>query len=223
MKLPFTRDAASLLQKEIAAEAAATAKLADMRGTRASALLDDDIAVIERHDADIAALERQISIHQDRILALDARLHAEEAAERERRHLADIAAIERTLEPRRVAAAELEGAMLAVASAVRKFRDANSAIVAAWPAAVEKPSYHISLRRLGECIRNAYSHPSLVFPGARGPMPATDFVRRTCDSDERISGFADREAQDHIELLQELRNRGAAPIAVTDDPEEQAA
>ena len=94
MKLPFTRDAASLLQNEIAAEAAATAKLADMRGARAQALLDDDITVIEKHDADIAALERQISIHQDRILALDAKLHAEEAAERERRYLADVAAVE---------------------------------------------------------------------------------------------------------------------------------
>ena len=215
--LPFTRDAASLLQKEIAAEAAATAKLADMRGTRAQALLEDDITVIERHDTDIAALERQISIHQDHILALDARLHAEEAAAREKAYAADVGAVERLLPLREQAAVEAEAAMRALASAARKFRDVNNSIVAQWPASVQRPSYHVSLRRLGECLRNAYGHPSLVFRSTLAPMAAADFVRRACDADDRITGFADGEAKGHEELLIELRQRNAAPATEIDE------
>ena len=55
------------------------------------------------------------------------------------------------------------------------------------------------------------------------PLPSADLVKRVCDADERISGFADGEAKGHEELLIELRQRGQRPAAVTDDEEDVAA
>src|SRR4029077_17135797 len=92
-------------------------------------------------------------------------------------------------------------AMKALASAARKFRDVNNSIVAQWPVSVPRPSYHISLRRLGECIRNGFGHPSLIFRQTLQPLPSADLVRRVCDADDRIPGFADGEVRGHAGLL----------------------
>jgi hypothetical protein len=86
-----------------------------------------------------------------------------------------------------------------------------------------KPSYQLSLRPLGERLRNVFGHPSLVFRSTLAPMAAADFVKRTIDAEDRAAGFAAGEAKGHEELLIELRNRGAAPAVVAADDQEEAA
>jgi multidrug efflux pump subunit AcrA (membrane-fusion protein) len=224
MKLPnpFTRDTASMLQKAIAERDAAEAKLAELHKQRAAVLLDAELTEVEAIDKQIEAAHHAAGILADRILALDARLHAEEAAERERRYAADIATIERLLPLRNDAAGEVEKAMLAVAAAVRKYSELTESITTAkWPPGVARPTYHLSLRPLGERLRNAFGHPSLIFRQTLQPLPSGDLVKRVCDADSRIAGFADGEAKGHEELLIELRNRGVAPVAEID--EERAA
>jgi hypothetical protein len=61
----------------------------------------------------------------------------------------------------------------------------------------------------------------LIFRQTLRPLPSADLVKRVCDADDRITGFADGEARGHAELLIELRQRPQA--AVIDDGEEQAA
>jgi hypothetical protein len=85
-----------------------------------------------------------------------------------------------------------------------------------------KPSYQLSLRPLGERLRNVFGHPSLIFRQTLQPLPSADLVKRACDADDRITGFADGEAKGHAELLIELRQRGVQPAAVIDDTGEAA-
>jgi hypothetical protein len=225
MKLPFTtRDTASLLQKEIAAEAEAAAKLVDMRAARAQALLEtDNLAVIEKLDADIVVVQRQISIHQDRILALDARGNDEAAEAHAKEYAAGVALIERLTPMREQAAGEVEGAIVALASAVRKFVEVSGSIVNQWPATLgTKPGYHLGSRAIGELIRNCFANSVLVYSTTKAPPPASDYVRRACDSNERAAGFADATRSDHVELLAGLRQNGVPAAPVTDHEEEAA-
>jgi hypothetical protein len=223
MKLPnpFTRgDTASLLQKEIAAEAAATAKLVDMRAARARDLLEaDDLAVIEKHDTGIAALERQISIHQDRILALDARLAKEVEQQRLRDYEAAVASIERLLPLRADAAAEVQSAILALSSAVQKFVQVSGSIVNQWPAdrLGTKPSWQLGTRAIGELMRNCWANAVMVYSTTKQSPPAGDYVRRACDAHERAAGFADATRSDHAELIAGLRAHGAPAVEIDEE------
>ena len=63
---------------------------------------------------------------------------------------------------------------------------------------------------------------SLVHGTTRSAPAALEFVRRAITSDERASGFAETERTNRVELLAELRARGA-PVPVVDDDEEVAA
>jgi hypothetical protein len=225
MKLPnpFQKDTAASLQRAISERDAAEAKLAGLHTQRAAVLLDAELTEVEAIDRQIEAAHRTVSILADRILSLDARLSDEQRAAEEKAYASDIDKIERLLPMRAQAAVELEQSLKAVAAACRKYSEITASITNQWPASVAKPSYHLSLRPTGELIRNAYGHPSLVFRSTLAPMAAADFVRRACDADDRISGFADGEAKGHAELLIELRQRNAAPAAVIDDREEVAA
>jgi hypothetical protein len=223
MKLPFiTRDTAASLQRAIAERDSAEAKLAELRKQRAAVLLDAELTEVEAIDKQIEAAHHAAGILADRILALDAKLHAEEAAERERRYAADVAAIERLLPLRSEAAGEVEKAMLAVAAAVRKYSELTDSITnQKWPPGVARPTYHLSLRPLGERLRNSFGHPALIFRQTLQPLPSGDLVKRVCDADDRIAGFAAGEAKGHEELMIELRQR--PPAAKIDDDQEEAA
>jgi hypothetical protein len=137
MKLPFQKDTATSLQRAIAERDGAEQRLAELHTKRAAVLLDADLTEVEAIDKQIEAAHRTASVLADRILALDARLHAEEAAAREKAYAADVAAIERLLPLREQAAVEAESAMKALALAARKFRDVNNSIVAQWPAVLQ--------------------------------------------------------------------------------------
>jgi hypothetical protein len=99
MKLPnpFTRDTASSLQRAIAERDSAEQRLAELHTKRAAVLLDAELTEVEAIDKQIEAAHRTVSVLADKILALGARLHAEEAATREKAYAADVAAIERLL------------------------------------------------------------------------------------------------------------------------------
>jgi hypothetical protein len=224
MKLPFTRgDTVSLLQKEIDASAAAAAKLVDLQNARANVLIEtDDIAVIEKHDAAIAALERQISIHTDRVAALQARALAERAAAHTRNYEASVDSIARLLPLRADAAAEVQAAILALAASVKKYVEVSGSIVSKWPTNISQPAYQLGVARLAECLRSAFSHPALIFASTRQPLAAADLVQRACDAGEReqVAGFAAGEAEGHAELLADLRGCGGVPDRAEVAPEE---
>jgi hypothetical protein len=215
MKLPFTgRNTASSLQRAIAEHDTAVAKLAELHTKRAAALLDSD-----ELDADkqIEAEHRTISIQADRIIALDTRVNDEAAEARARAYETAVDSIARLLPLREAAAAEVQSAILALASAVRKYVEISGSIVAKWPTNVSRPSYHLGTRRLGETLRNAFSHPALIFASTRQPLSATDLIQRACDAAERAEGFSAGEAQGHVELLTELRQRGVPAAPVLDE------
>jgi hypothetical protein len=223
MKLPFQKNTATSLEKAIAERDAAEAKLAELHVKRAAVLLEAELTEVEAIDKQIEATHHTAIVVADRILALDARLHAEEEEARKKEYAASIAIVERLLPLRNEAAGEVEKAMLAVAAAVRKYSELTESITTAkWPPGVARPTYHLSLRPLGERLRNAFGHPALIFRQTLQPLPSGDLVKRVCDSDSRIAGFADSEARGHAELLIELRQRNAAPAAEMDDTEEAA-
>jgi hypothetical protein len=76
---------------------------------------------------------------------------------------------------------------------------------------------------LGERLKSSFAMSSIVYSTNHAPVQAADFIRRACSADERAAGFAAAEAKDHVEMIEELRQRGVAPIAVTDDDEAEAA
>jgi hypothetical protein len=216
MKLnPFTRgDTPSLLQKEIDASAAAVAKLVDLQNARANVLIEtDDITVIEKHDSAIAALQRQIDIHTDRVAALQARALAERAAAHTRNYEASVDSIARLLPLRADAAAEVQASIIALASSVKKYVEISGSIVNQWPTNISRPAYQLGVARLAECLRSAFSHPALIFASTRQPLAAADLVQRACSAEEReqVAGFAAGEAAGHEALLGDLRGRGGVP------------
>jgi hypothetical protein len=219
MKLPFTgRNTASSLQRAIAEHDTAVAKLAELHTKRAAALLDsDELDAVQAIDKQIEAEHRTISIQADRIIVLDTRVNDEAAEARARAYETAVDSIARLLPLREAAAAEVQSAILALASAVRKYVEISGSIVAKWPTNVSRPSYHLGTRRLGETLRNAFSHPALIFASTRQPLSATDLIQRACDAAERAEGFSAGEAQGHVELLTELRQRGVPAAPVLDE------
>jgi hypothetical protein len=220
MKLPFTgRNTASSLQRAIAEHDTAVAKLAELHTKRAAALLDsDELDAVQAIDKQIEAEHRTISIQADRIIALDTRVNDEAAEARAKEYAAGVALIERLTPMREQAAGEVEGAIAALASAVRKFVEISGSIVNQWPATLgSKPSYHLGSRAIGELIRNAFSNSALIYSTTKQPPPAGDFVKRAVTADERAAGFADAMRADHVELIAGLRQHGVPAAPVIDE------
>jgi hypothetical protein len=220
MKLPFAgRSTASSLQKALAERDAAEAKLAELHSQRAAVLLDsDELDAVQAIDKQIETARHAAGILADRILALDARLAKEAEQQRRLKYAEAIAVVERLLPLREQAAGEVEAAMLNLASSCQKFAEITNSIVAQYPAGLgSRPDYHLSLRPLGERLRNCFAMGALIYATTKAPPAAQDFVRRACDAADRADGFATATGKDHIELVDELRSRGVPPAPALED------
>jgi hypothetical protein len=223
--LPSLRgDTPARIETARQALAASAARIAQLEQDRTAAIADaDDLSQISTIDLQLADEHRTAQAARDRLAALEARLISESAMAREKAYAADVAAIDVMMLPLEKAAAEVEAAVKAVAVAARRYSDVAASIAAKWPAGVPKASPHyLSLSRLGGILRASFSMMSLVHGTTRSPPAALEFVRRAITADERAEGFATTERTNRVELLAELRQRGA-PVPVVDDDEEVAA
>src|SRR4029077_15101862 len=173
-------------------------------------------------DIEIAEAQRNVQVSRDRLAILESQLAAESAATRTKAYAEDVATIDVMMLPLEKSAAEVEAAVKAVAIAARRYSDVAASIAQKWPAGVPKASPHyLSLSRLGGILRASFSMMSLVHGTTRSAPTGLEFVRRAITADERAEGFADTERTNRVELLAELRQRGA-PVPVVDDDEEVA-
>ena len=223
--LPSLRgDTASRIETAHQALAASAVRIAQLERDRAVAITDsDDMESVRKFDIELAEAQRTAQVSRDRLANLEARLISESTMAREKAYAADVDTIEGMFPPLEKAAAEVEAAVKAVAVAARRYSDVAASIAAKWPAGVPKASPHyLSLSRLGGILRASFSMMSLVHGTTRSPPAALEFVRRAITADERAEGFATTERTNRVELLAELRQRGA-PVPVVDDDEEVAA
>jgi hypothetical protein len=223
--LPSLRgDTPARIETARQALAASAVRIAQLERDRAAAITEsDDMESVRKFDIELAEAQRTAQVSRDRLAALEARLISESAMAREKAYAADVAAIDVMMLPLEKAAQDVEAAVKAVAIAARRYSDVAATIAQKWPGGVPKASPHyLSLSRLGGILRGSFSMMSLVHGTTRSPPAALEFVRRAITSDERASGFAETERTNRVELLAELRQRGA-PVPVVDDDEEVAA
>lgn len=123
MRLPFKRDTAAALRKEQAASAAAAAKLTELRAERERVLHaeTDDLTAVIAIDAAIAAPQRIVAVHSERLAAIERELAREREAERQQRKIAAVAVIERNFATRIVAAGELHKALVNLTDRYNKY------------------------------------------------------------------------------------------------------
>jgi hypothetical protein len=223
--LPSLRgDTASRIEIAHQALAASAVRIAQLERDRTAAIAEsDDMESVRKFDIELAEAQRTAQVSRDRLANLEARLISESTMAREKAYAADVDTIEAMFPPLEKAAAEVEAAVKAVAAAARRYSDVAASIAQKWPAGVPKASPHyLSLSRLGGVLRGSFSMSSLVHSTTRSAPTGLEFVRRAITSDERASGFAETERTNRVELLAELRQRGA-PVPVVDDDTEVAA
>ena len=107
----FKRDTIAIGVKTLEAASIAAATLAKLRSDRQAALLDADLDVIERHDAEIARQERSIATLQEKLRLLTDEQRRERHDEREQNRADAIKRIAPELTEREKIAAELEVAI----------------------------------------------------------------------------------------------------------------
>jgi hypothetical protein len=220
MKIPFRTDTASRLEAARRVLATAEANTAQLVQDRAGALAnDDDLERVRELDHRLADEQRSAQAARDRLQILEGNLAAESASAREKAYAADVDTIDGLMLPLEKVGGEVEAAIRALAVAARRYSDVAASIAQKWPAGVPKASPHyLGLHRLGGILRGCFSMMSLVHGTTRSPPAALEFVRRAITADERAAGFADTEHTNRMELLAELRQRGA-PVPVVDDEE----
>jgi hypothetical protein len=220
MKLPFTRDTTSRIEATRHALAAAEATIAKMMQERATAIVDsDDVAAVRKLDDLLSAEQRTTQILADRLVALEQTLVAESEQQRQRDYTAAVASLERLLPLRTDAAAEVESAILVLASAVQKFVQVSGSIVNQWPTdrLGTKPSWQLGTRAIGDLMRNCWANSAMIYSTTKQPAPAADFVRRAVTAHERAAGFADATRSDHAELIAGLRAHGAPAVEIDEE------
>jgi hypothetical protein len=138
MKLLFKRAVADRQRAEVAASATAAAKLAELRAERDRVLNadTDDLAGVVAADAAVAAQEKIVAIHQQRLQSLDAELQQERTAERERRKAAVIEKVAQGFAARTAAAEKLERALANLAASYNGYVETSRNATAAWDTSV---------------------------------------------------------------------------------------
>jgi hypothetical protein len=115
-------------------------RIAELEVGRASKLISDDIAVVERTDADIAAERRRIVICDQKIAALEAQLRRQGRNEREQRRVAAVKVIGGKLRKRQALAQEIEDTLGRLAGLYNELNDTKE-IREAWPYPEFLPAY----------------------------------------------------------------------------------
>jgi hypothetical protein len=203
MKIPFKRDTAAVRRQVLEQTSQAAAQLAQLRASRQAALIEaDDVDAVKRIDDEIAALERAVRIHQDRLRALAEQLKTERGDQREFDRQAAIKAIEKKLARREVLATELEAAIKTVEECYFALIEFPS-ITGDWPFAMTPGFGRIDLRGIQKEVAWAiYSAGRPV--GGRSRLPAGESLDLGVSGikPESISGLVARENRQIIESLQ---------------------
>jgi hypothetical protein len=169
-------------------------------------LESDDNTVIEKHDAELAALERQISIHQDRIVALNAQLRREHIEEVAKRRQAAIEVLEQKFAKRQALAVEVEAAVKHLGDVWAALLASRTTIVSDWDDTVfPRPRQDDLKSRIDrECAWALWSagRPTALSP-CKIPAPSNEGLGIIGIHPRGIAGAIDLE---HQVMLDRLRN-----------------
>ena len=218
MKIPFKKDTASIRRQVLEETSKAASQLTKLRSDRHDALLEaDGVETVRRIDQEIAALEKTVAIHQDRLRALSDQLKDERQARREEDRLAAIKIIEKKLAQREELATELE-------AAIRKVEECYFALIgfpgiaADWPFAMTPGFGRIDLRGIQKEVSWAmYSAGRPINGHSRLPAGKSLDLGVAGIKPESISGLVARENRQIIEGLH------IAYLGRDDEPESEAA
>jgi len=213
MKLPlFKRSTADRLRAETAASASAAARLVDLRADRDHILNSDtdDLAAVIAADAAVAAQEKIVVIHQQRMQSLDRELRDERTADREKRKATVVEKVAQGFAARTKAAADLEAALAKLADAYLKYIEASRSATAAWDGSLLPPQ--AGQFALSENITSVLAMQLRIEPGSAHVMLSECGVR--------TEGIAQRAASFSESFIQSLRE---APLPETFEDEERAA
>jgi hypothetical protein len=207
MKLPFAkRDPAAQISKETAASATAAARLAALRSARAQVLLDGDDGALGDHDAQIAAQERQIRVHQERLVLLDAELRKAAHVERERAKAVKLAALEKLLADEVASAARVDKAVLHLQVALATYAQAHDATFANWPSDLFPPA------RMFSSPLNVMDRFAAVLD-----IPVHAARVRLPELADRLGSLAEPAAKLAAQIVMDIRNWPLPPLRDDDD------
>jgi hypothetical protein len=208
----FKRDIPAEIVAENAALGTAAGRLAELQAARNAVLLEGDEAAIARQDAGIAAVERRIRAHQDRITLLEAALAEQQRAAQAREYAAAIDATEKLIEPLDRAAVEVEAALRVFLVSVRMYRKGLAAVRSEWPTNLPAPRWQLDAARLGVLLQRSFeprgsmASGDVVYKYTLRPPDASDYLARILsDGDTPTAGFAAEEKAIHVRLIAELR------------------
>jgi hypothetical protein len=218
MKLPtFKRDTAALRRQVLEETSQAASRLAQLGTERQAVLIEaDSLDAVKRIDDEIAALERTVTIHQDRLRALAGQLKDERQAQREQDRASQIAVIEKKLAGREVLAEKLEQAIKDAGDAYFALTSYPSPLISDWHFPLPRGYRQIDLNGINREVSLALYSASRPIEG-KPRMPSASSLDSGVAGikSETISGVVARQNRDLVELLRVM--------SLGDDSEVEAA
>jgi hypothetical protein len=208
----FRKDPTASLKKEHEIRKTLAGQLADLNSKRPELLLSDDPAIIDRHDAEVARLERADRIHLERIAVLELSQDDLRRQTLERRKTEALAAFEAKLAMRAAAAVRVENAIAEFSASLAAYEASVASPFFEWPAGLFPP-----LRQFWE-----FSKSNLV---ARIGSPEVLDIRsaapiRLRELAQRLGPIADRDEAFAATLVESIRS---APLPGRANDDEIAA
>lgn len=211
MKL-FQTDPATKLAQERKIRDNIAGQLAELARKRSELLLADDLAPLERHDAELERLQRADRIHGQRMEALEQQQREQAHAQREQRKAETIAGYEKRFADRVAAAERVERAAAEFGESLRGYKETCEATFKVWPEDLFPEQRWFS----------AYFETNLFGLGsiARALNIHEHSRDRLVDMVRRIEPLAEREARSAATFLERVR---AAELPEIEEHEEIAA
>ena len=205
MKLPtFRRDTAALRRQVLEETSQAAATLAKLRAERQAVLIEaDSLDAVKRIDDEIAALEKTVAIHQDRLRALAGQLKDERNEQREQDREAAIRTIQTKLAKREQIASKLEVAIKEVGDLYFELTGFASPLLTDWPFPAPRPGFgRIDLGGVNREVSFAlYSMSRPIEGKPRMPAGSALDLGVAGIKPEGIAGVVARENREIIETL----------------------
>ena len=184
------KDPTASLKKEQEIRKNLAGQLADLNSKRPELLLlSDDPAIIDRHDAEVARLERADRIHLERIAVLELSQDDLRRQTLERRKTEALAAFETKLAMRAAAAVRVENAIAEFSASLAAYEASVAAPFFEWPAGLFPP-----LRQFWEFSKsNLVSRlgaPDVLDIRSSAPVRLREIAQRVGPIAERDIAFA---------------------------------
>ncbi len=180
-------------------------EIVGLREIRAAKLLDDDLAEALKIGEKIAAAERRLGVHRDRVEALKREVRRVEQERLDRERAALIAETERAIVKRDEKAAELETAIRDMGRLYFELIDQNQVIARQW--SMSSTALRVGL--LGEAlVAREVSHALFAVGRPQGGicrLPAPDNVGLGIAGANAAGSFAERIAGASRDLLEMVR------------------